>query len=113
MTGADPANSTGGAGCNDERPPHGIAKWLGLAATPTFATMALLTSAHGGSPMDLLCSASHTSPLTGMLPMYLLMSLFHSAPWFEAVSTVLGVARPNRRGRGAVRLPKHLPPRAV
>ena len=56
-------------------------EWLSLAAAPTFAIMALLTLA-GGAP-DMLCSAS---PLTGMVPMYLLMSAFHSAPWLKLAS---------------------------
>jgi hypothetical protein len=89
MTDAYPANSTGGASCDDEGAARarGIAKWLCRAATPTFAIMALLTSVFGGSQPDLLCSAG---PLAGMVPMYLLMSLFHSAPWFELVSSRRG-----------------------
>ena len=60
MTEAYPANSTGGASCDDEGAAAalGIAKWLCLAATPTFAIMALLTSVLGGGPMDMLCSAA-------------------------------------------------------
>ena len=59
------------------------ADWLYLAATPTFAIMALLT-ALGGSEPDILCAAmQHASPLNGMIPMYLLMSVFHSAPWLK------------------------------
>jgi hypothetical protein len=55
--------------------------WLRLAATPTFALMALL-SALGGGQHDMLCAAmQNASPLSGMMPMYLLMSAFHSAPW--------------------------------
>jgi hypothetical protein len=65
----------------------GAADWLCLAAAPTFAIMALLTGLFGGGQMDLLCSATHdASPLTGMVPMYLLMSAFHSAPWLKLVS---------------------------
>jgi hypothetical protein len=64
----------------------GIADWLYLAAAPTFAIMALLTGAGGGAP-DVLCSAAQTaSPLSGMVPMYLLMSAFHSAPWLKMIS---------------------------
>jgi hypothetical protein len=59
-------------------PSPGAADWLSLAAAPTFTLMALITLA-GGAP-DLLCSAS---PLTGMVPMYLLVSAFHSAPWLK------------------------------
>ena len=62
-------------------PGPGAADWLSLAAAPTFAVMALLTLA-GGAP-DMLCSAS---PLTGMVPMYLLMSAFHAAPWLKLLS---------------------------
>jgi hypothetical protein len=64
----------------------GAAGWLGLAAAPTFAIMALLTGV-GGGPADMLCSAVHeASPLSGMVPMYLLMSAFHSAPWLKLIS---------------------------
>ena len=69
----------------------GVARWLCLAATPGFAIMALVTSALRGSQMSMLGSAApHTSPLTGMVTMYVLMSLFHSAPRFE-------LATPSRR----------------
>ena len=66
----------------------GAAGWLGLAAAPTFAIMALLTSVLGGGPPDMFCSAAHeASPLSGMVPMYLLMSAFHSAPWLKLISS--------------------------
>jgi len=46
--------------------------------------MALLTSVLGGGEPEILCSAAqHTSPLSGMVLMYLLMSTFHLAPWFR------------------------------
>ncbi len=63
-----------------------VAKWLGLAAAPTFAIMALLTAVLGGGPADMLCSGEHASLLGGMVPMYLLMSAFHSAAWLKLVS---------------------------
>src|SRR5262249_14450933 len=62
----------------------GVAGWLRLAASPAFATMALLTGVFGGPP-DVLCSSA-ASPLTGMVPMYLLMSASHLAPWLKLIS---------------------------
>jgi hypothetical protein len=60
-------------------PALGVPGLLGLAATPTFAIMALLTGV-GGSP-DMICSTAQDAfPLSGMVPMYLLMSAFHSGP---------------------------------
>ena len=65
---------------------RGAADWLRLAAAPTFAIMALLTGV-GGGPADMLCSAAlNASPLSGMVPMYLLMSAFHLAPWLKLIS---------------------------
>jgi len=66
----------------------GLAKWLGLAASPTFAAMALLTSL-GGGPM-VLCSGPAGFPLGGMVPMYLLMSVFHAAPWLKVIAGQTG-----------------------
>lgn len=64
------------------------AGWLCLAAAPTFLGMALLTGLHGGDPADLFCSATqHASPLSGMAPMYLLMSAFHSPPWLKLIAS--------------------------
>jgi hypothetical protein len=61
----------------------GAAGWFGLAAAPTFAVMAILTGVTGASA-DMMCSAAHgVSPLSGMAPMYVLMSAFHSAPWLK------------------------------
>ena len=68
---------------------HGVAiarvaaEWLGLAAAPTFATMALMTAALGGA--EPLCSA-HGSLMSGMAPMYLMMSAFHAGPWLRLVA---------------------------
>ena len=63
---------------------RGAADWLSLAAAPTFAFMALLAVVGGRG--DMLCSAEPgASPLTGMAAMYLLMSVFHLAPWLKVV----------------------------
>ena len=72
-----------------------LARWLGLglglAATPTFAIMAVLTAVIDGGPADMLCAAGHGLSLGGMVSMYLLMSAFHSAAWLRLLS--------GRRGR--------------
>jgi hypothetical protein len=47
--------------------------------------MALVTAMSGGEA-DVLCSAMGASPLAGMVPMYLLMSLFHATPWLRLVA---------------------------
>ncbi|NRP70732.1 hypothetical protein ILFOPFJJ_01613 [Ensifer psoraleae] len=81
-----PAAGSGSAGVpGGSTATFGAADWLSFAAAPTFATMALLTGVLG--PEDMLCSsAPDASPLTGMVPMYLLMSVFHLAPWLRLVS---------------------------
>ncbi|MBR1361804.1 MULTISPECIES: hypothetical protein [Bradyrhizobium] len=67
-----------------------LARWLGLAATPTFAIMAGLTAMIGGGQADMLCAAGRGSSLGEMVPMYLLMSAFHSAAWLRLVSERTG-----------------------
>jgi hypothetical protein len=57
---------------------------LGLAATPTFAIMALLTGVLGPGPKA-VCSAEPWS-LSGMALMYLLMSAVHCAPWLKLIA---------------------------
>jgi hypothetical protein len=87
MTDGHPARSTSGASHDGDvaTVALGLAEWLRLAATPTFAIMALLTGL-GGSSMDMLCSFGHGAPLSGMVTMYLLMSVFHSPPWLNLIS---------------------------
>jgi len=86
-------------GTREERftaPALGAADWLSLAAAPTFAIMALLTPVLGGTP-DMLCSpAQDASLLSGMVPMCLLMSAFHSAPWLKLISSLRNGARAGR-----------------
>ena len=72
----------------------GAADWLGLAAAPTFAVMALLTGLLGGGHMAMMCAtAQDASPLSGMVPMYVLMSAFHSTPWLRLISSWRSGAR--------------------
>jgi hypothetical protein len=61
---------------------HRSADGLALAASPTFAAMALLTGVLG-DPAEMLCSVAGVSPLSGMALMYLLMSVFHAGPWLR------------------------------
>jgi hypothetical protein len=88
MSATYPANSVGGGG-------HGggfgaaraAADWLGLAAAPAFAMMALMTICFSGG-MDPLCSATPFGSLvSGMVPMYLMMSAVHSAPWLRLIAS--------------------------
>ncbi|MCP1833661.1 hypothetical protein ACVIHH_001602 [Bradyrhizobium sp. USDA 4518] len=58
-----------------------VARFLSLAAAPTFAVMALIAAM---APADMICGAMQ-GPLSlqGMVPMYALMSAFHLAPWLR------------------------------
>jgi hypothetical protein len=70
-----------------ERPKASADLLLSLSAAPTFAIMALITAVHGDAMPDMLCSAARGgSSLTGMVPMYVLMSAFHLAPWLRLLS---------------------------
>ena len=60
-----------------------VADTLCLAATPTFALMALLTGVLGGG-QGMPCGQM-ASPIGGMTLMYLLMSAFHAAPWLRRI----------------------------
>jgi hypothetical protein len=83
----------GAIGCKSGNVGIGAGDFLSLAAAPTFAAMALLTSALDASPTEMLCSATqHASSLNGMVVMYLLMSGFHSTPWLKLI-----FRRQNRR----------------
>jgi hypothetical protein len=63
------------------------AEWLSLAAAPAFAIMALLTGLHGSAmPNAPDMGMQDPSPLAGMTPMYVLMSVFHFRPWLRLVS---------------------------
>ena len=96
-----PADAKTAGGCSGtvNAAALGAADWLCLAAAPTFAIMALLTGVLGGDMPDMPCSAAqHALPLSGMVPMYLLMSVFHAAPWLKLVSGLRSGARRSRSG---------------
>jgi len=67
-----------------------LADGLALAASPTFAVMALLSGVLGGGHAEMLCSAAHISPLSGMATMYLLMSTFHAGAWLKLIRAGAG-----------------------
>ena len=81
-----PVSPTAGASRDGVVAARHLARWLALAATPTFAIMAALTAMIGSGPADMLCTAGQGSLLGGMVPMYLLMSAFHSAAWLRLLS---------------------------
>jgi hypothetical protein len=62
------------------------ADWLGLAAAPAFVTMALMTVGLGGGAEPLCSASGHGALMSGMVPMYLMMGAFHSAPWLRLIA---------------------------
>ena len=68
-------------------------RWLSLAVAPSFALLALLNQNHAGMPT--LCAAlQDRSPLSGMVPMYVLMSVVHVTPWLRLFSRRRGLREP-------------------
>ena len=77
-----------------------LADWLGLAAAPCFAVMALVTEIAEGPP-EIFCLSPHeASPLSGMGLMYVLMAAFHLSPWLRLVGRRASTRRPCRGRRG-------------
>jgi hypothetical protein len=67
--------------------PFRVADWLSLAAAPTFGLMALLTAITDSGAHQMWCSAAmRNTSLSGMAPMYALMSAFHFTPWLKLIS---------------------------
>ena len=76
--------------------PLHLADWLSLAAAPTFALMAVVTGILDSGTHHMGCSAAmHMSPLTGMIPMYTLMSAFHFTPWMKLFPSGQSGVRPS------------------
>lgn len=62
------------------------ASWLGLAAAPTFAIMALGAALSSGQATMLNMGMPHASSLSGAVLMYTLMSIFHTGPWLRRIA---------------------------
>lgn len=62
-----------------------VADALALAASPTFAMMALATAVMRGGSSGMLGMTAHASPVSGMVTMYLLMSAFHASAWLKLI----------------------------
>ena len=75
-----------------------VADGLALAASPTFAVMALLTAVLDGGPAAALCAAGQASPLGGMVAMYALMAAFNAAAWLKRIP---GARRPATAAGGS------------
>jgi hypothetical protein len=65
---------------------QGAARWLSLAAAPTFGVMTLLLMVASDDRWAPVCSAAHGPAwLIGMVPMYM-MSAFHLGPWLGLIA---------------------------
>src|SRR4051794_31963411 len=72
---------------NDEVLASAVAGWLCLAAARAFSIMAVLSDFFGGGMSGMSCSTMQgASLLSGMVPMYLLMSVFPLGPWLKLIS---------------------------
>ena len=73
------------------------AELLALAASPTFAIMALLTGIVHSGRVEMVGMAAHVTPISGMVTMYLLMSAFHAGAWLNLVLSRLRPAASSQR----------------
>jgi hypothetical protein len=70
----------------DSIPTGRVIQWLAFGAAPTFAAMALVTAIQPAGMPGLCPAMPDPSWLTGMAPMYVLMSLFHVTPWLKLLA---------------------------
>ena len=75
-----------GGGNDGSSVPQAAADWLGLAAAPAFLAMALMTLCLGGGAEPLCLASGHGALMSGMVPMYLLMSAVHMGPWLRLIA---------------------------
>ena len=85
MTSARASGTTRGDGESIVAAPA-VASFLHLAASPTFVLMALSTFVLDSGGQGALCAAVGGAGFNGMVPMYLLMAVFHLAPWLKFLS---------------------------
>ena len=65
--------------------------WLTLAASPSFALMAFVSAEQSAGPGAMICGVSlNASPFGSMTVRYVLMSVFHAAPWLKIVGSRFG-----------------------
>lgn len=69
-----------------ERAAGSAADLLGLSAAPAFAVMAILTAAAEGDAQQVTCLDAAGGFAGGMVWMYVLMSVVHTAPWLRLIS---------------------------
>lgn len=62
---------------------------IGLAAAPTFAAMAVVSGLFQDELAAICSGGSGALPLTGMVWMYILMSVFHVGPWLRVLENQL------------------------
>lgn len=79
------------------RQPVDMTFCLGLAASPVFGLMAVM-SAFGPQGMTMCSAASASGPIDSMALMYLLMGLFHLPPWLRLLSTQSPRPKPHVQG---------------
>ena len=58
-----------------------LGDWLGLAAAPCFAGMAVVTAIQTGETLPFCSGTAGAGAFGGMVPMYGLMAIFHLKPW--------------------------------